>query len=171
MNRLTKLLLMVCMLGVVGAAGAAKLYKWIDKDGNVSYQDRPPPEGGQYKVEEKNLRTGADSIDNPALREAAEKNPVVLYVAPKCASCDAARAFLQGRKIPFRERNVDGNRELQQELIARSGGLAVPTITIGEKIMRGFLESLLEGELDSAGYPKPEAEQAQQGGEEIPKQQ
>ncbi len=44
--------------------------------------------------------------------------------------------------------------------VVRSGSVAhagaVPTITVGSKVMRGYLESLLEGELDQAGYPRPE---------------
>jgi len=151
---------MVFGVALAGTAGAAKLYKWVDKDGNVSYHDQPPMDDSKYKVEEKNLRTGTAVSDNPAMKEAAEKNPVVLYVAPKCTSCDAARSYLNNRKIPFKEVNVDGNRDLQQQLIAKSGGLAVPTITVGEKVMRGYLESLVEGELNAAGYPKAEAEPA-----------
>jgi hypothetical protein len=34
------------------------------------------------------------------------------------------------------------------------GELAVPTVTVGKKTMRGFLESLLEDELTEAGYNK-----------------
>jgi hypothetical protein len=46
-------------------------------------------------------------------------------------------------------------RQLQDELLKQTGGeLAVPTILVGKKVMRGYLESLLEGELDDAGYAK-----------------
>lgn len=132
-------------------ASAAKLYKWVDKDGNVSYQDRPPP-AGATAVEEKALRTRAGED------QAAEKVAVVLYVTPKCSSCDLARAYLQKRKVPFTEKNVESERALQDELKTKSGGLAVPTILVGDKVMRGYLESLLEGELDQAGYPKAQAD-------------
>ena len=167
MKKLITFFLVVLVAGP--AAAGTKLYKWVDKDGNVSYHDQPPVDSGQYKVEEKNLRTGSATSGNPAMKEAAEKNPVVLYVAPKCVSCDAARSYLNNRKIPFKEVNVEGNRDVQQQLIAKSGGLAVPTIIVGEKVMRGYLESLVEGELNAAGYPKPEAAQAEQGGEEQAK--
>src|SRR5581483_11036754 len=135
-------------LALAPIAHAGKLYKWVDKDGHVSYHDQPPDESG-YRVEEKHLRgAGSDS------EGAAQKAPVVLYSAPKCSSCDAARAYLKSRGIPFTEKNVEGDRKLQDELIKQAGGLAVPTIMVGSKVMRGFLESLLEGELDQAGYPK-----------------
>ncbi len=135
------------------AAHATKLYKWVDQDGNISYHDRPPNAPG-YNVEEKNIRLGGRPVAGGAASEAAAKFPVVLYSAADCSSCDMARAYLQKRKVPFREKNVEGDRALQQELIKKTGAVSVPTILVGEKVMRGYLESLLEGELDAAGYPK-----------------
>lgn len=135
------------------AAQAQKLYKWVDGDGNVSYHDRAPTEAG-YRVEEKTIRNRRYGATNGASVVAAEKYPVVLYTTRKCASCDIARAYLEKRKVPFSEKGVDDDRALQQELIKRTGQLAVPTISVGEKVMNGYMESLLEGELDQAGYPK-----------------
>lgn len=163
---LRALLVLLAALVAVPAAHAQKLYKWVDKEGRVSYHDRPPP-SNEYRVEEK--RIGAReraAVDHDAMSAAAERSPVVLYSAPRCSSCDTARAYLQKRGIPFTEKNVEGDRRLQDELIQQAGGLAVPTITVGTKVMRGYLESLLEGELDDAGYPrtdepeKPDSQEA-----------
>lgn len=145
-------LVLLCSLPL---AHAGKLYKWIDKDGNVSYHDQPPSDG-TYRVEEKNIGLKGDAR---GADEASQKFPVVLYSAAKCGSCDAARIYLRNRGVPFTEKNVEGDRKLQDELIKQGGGLSVPTIMIGTKIMRGYLESLLEGELDQAGYPKPKTEE------------
>lgn len=137
---------------------AGKLYKWVDERGNVSYQDRPPPEG-QGRVEEKNVRegTGAASID-PSAAEAAAKAPVTLYMIPKCSPCDAARAYLKKRKVPFTEVNVsEKNPQGQEAMRKKVGELSVPTITVGSKVMQGYVESLVSGELDQAGYPQAEA--------------
>ena len=153
------LLLTVIAFSSVPLAHAAKLYKWVDKDGNISYQDRPPPSRDGDRVEEKTLggRRAAPGAD-----DAARKFPVVLYSAPKCASCDTARAYLKKRGVPFAEKSVEGDRQLQEELIQKAGGLAVPTITVGSKVMQGYLESLLEGELDQAGYPKLQSAEPQE---------
>lgn len=152
---LRALLVLLAALCAVSAAHAQKLYKWVDRDGRVSYHDRPPP-SNEYRVEEKQLGTRPrPAVNNDAMGAAAEKNPVVLYSAPRCGTCDTARTYLQKRGIPFTEKNVEGDRKLQDELIQQAGGLAVPTITVGTKVMRGYLESLLEGELDQAGYPRP----------------
>src|SRR3990172_1325230 len=152
--RLTLLLLAISFC--VPLAQAAKIYKWVDKDGNVSYHDQPPDTAG-YRVEEKNIG-GRTALKDRVPADVIEKFPVVLYVAPKCSSCDLARAYLKNRGVPYTEKNVEGDRKLQDELIKQAGGLAVPTLLIVTKVMKGYLESLLEGELDSAGYPKVAAE-------------
>lgn len=144
------------LLLLLPAAHAQKLYKWIDKDGRISYHDKPPASESGVRVEEKSVRVDGERAAGES-SDAAAKFPVTLYSAPKCSSCDAARAFLKERGVPFAEKNVDGDRKMQEELIKQAGGLAVPTITIGTKVMRGYLESLLEGELDQAGYTRPNA--------------
>ncbi len=147
-------------------AAAQTLYKWVDPDGKVSYHDRPPPPGSAYKVEEKPLRVSPGATGTAAKgEEAVQRSPVVLYTVPKCSSCDAARAHLQRRRVPFTEKNVENDREAQEELQSKSGALSVPTILVGEKVMRGYLESLLDGELDAAGYAKAGSAGAAEGGE------
>ena len=142
----------------VAPAYAAKLYKWVDERGNISYQDRPPPEG-VGKVEEKTVREGrGGDSGNPAAAEAAARSPVTLYVVPKCGPCDAVRAYLKQRKTPFTEIDVsEKNLQAQQDMVKKIGQLSVPTITVGSKVMQGYVESLLAGELDQAGYPKQDA--------------
>lgn len=141
---------LAALLLLVAPVQAERLYKWVDQYGNVSYQDKPPPEGSG-RVEQKNIRTK----DTGAGGDVGGKAAVTLYSAPKCAQCDLARQHLKKRKVPFSEIDVSQrNLEAQQEMVKKVGELQVPTLTVGSKIMRGYLESLLDGELDSAGYPK-----------------
>ena len=170
MARNTLIGLLVSVL-VTTPALAGKLYKWVDERGNISYQDRPPPEG-RGKVEEKNVRggTGVDS-GNPATAEAAAKAPVTLYMVPKCSPCDAVRLYLKKRKVPFNEINVsEKNPQAQEEMRKKVGELSVPTITVGAKIMQGDVESLLTGELDQAGYPQAEETPESEAPEGAPAQ-
>jgi glutaredoxin len=136
------------------AAMATKLYKWVDEFGNVTYRDTPPTENtGQY--EEKYINGGTTSGGpSEATEDAVQAAPVVLYVTSNCSACDAASSYMRSRGVPFQQINVEGNGEKQQELKAKAGELSVPTILVGEKVMRGYVQSLLEGELDAAGYPK-----------------
>ena len=108
--------LLACLIATPVLAG--KLYKWVDERGNISYQDRPPPEG-RGQVEEKIVRGGVGSSSgNPAAAEAAAKAPVTLYMVPKCSPCDNARVYLKGRGVPFTEINVsEKNPQAQQEMV------------------------------------------------------
>lgn len=147
------ILVLAVLVVYLPAAHAQKLYKWVDQDGNVSYHDREPRDASKYRVEEKRIR-GSRQESNGELEAIAKKFPVLLYSAPRCSACDLARVYLEKRKVPFSEKNVGDDRDLQQELIKRTGQLTVPTIIVGERVMNGYMETLLGGELDQAGYPK-----------------
>jgi glutaredoxin len=169
-------LILLLALLVTLPVQAAKLYKWVDDRGNVTYLDRPPPEG-VGKVEEREMKLGNEfASDNPATAEAAAKFPVTLYMVPRCSSCDAARQYLRTRKVPFKEIDVsEKNQKAQEDMRKNVGDLAVPTLSIGSKVMKGYIESLLEGELDAAGYPKTgeaaaEAREAEPAGDLAPTQ-
>ena len=153
----------VVLLGAGPAAHAMKTYKWVDKDGNVTYQDSPPP-GGAAQVEEQDIAAPPPTdAQKAATEDAAAKNPVTLYLAPDCLACDAAKAYLTKRHIPFTEKNADNNRKVQAEMQKKIGSVTVPTILIGDKVMKGYVESLLASELDAAGYPNPEQQPAPTG--------
>lgn len=170
MGRIQIIFVMVLVAAGLSVAQAEKLYKWVDDRGRISYHDQPPPEGAGYRVEEKNLGTGEKPVADKN-QEAAAKFPIVLYATPKCASCDLARAYLDKRKVPYSEKNVESDPVLQQELKTKAGSVSVPTLTIGDKVMKGYLESLLDGELDAAGYARqgapPAREEADQDKEEA----
>lgn len=163
MKRTYSFLFMALAVAGLSAVQAGSLYKWVDSQGRVSYHDQLPPEGSGYSVEEKNIGSGKKAAVDDALEKVIEKYPVILYSIPVCGSCDLARIYLQKRKVPFSEKNLENNSELQQTLKKKIGALSAPTIMIGEKVMKGYVESILEGELDSAGYPNIEtAETAKQ---------
>lgn len=135
------------------SANAERLYKWVDDSGRVSYHDRPPPEGSGYRVERKVFKTRVVGEETSnAMRRAARKFPVTLYSVPVCSSCDQARSYLQSKKIPFTEKDVQSDVESKQELADLTGRVAVPIVMVGEKIVRGYVKEWLEGELMDAGY-------------------
>ena len=164
-------LLIVAAVLAVSTAQAEKLYKWVGKDGTVSYQDKPPS-ADVGTVQEKELASSSKkSAVSGDAADPALKFPVVIYTVPKCDSCNMVRTYLKKRHIPFAEKNVDNNLALQKEMKEKLGDITVPTITIGSKIMKGYLESLLEGELDQAGYPKAGKEEGEQANQEnVPPQ-
>jgi glutaredoxin len=145
---------MAVLAANLSPAYAERVYRWVDKSGNVSYHDRPPPSEDASRVEERQFRVREDRGTSAA---DAPKVAVVIYTVPQCSSCDQVRAHLEKRGVPFSEKNVDKDRAAQDELQKRSGALSVPTIIVGEKVMKGYVDSLLDGELDAAGFEKPTA--------------
>ncbi|MBX2868939.1 MAG: glutaredoxin family protein [Acidiferrobacterales bacterium] len=141
-------------IGVLAYASAATLYKWVDADGNVVYQDTPPP--GNVEFEESTVDGVAPSIPTDTglqIEEAALENPVSLYTVPVCDSCDLVRLFLEKNAIPFAEKNVRNNQSTQAELQSVSGQLSVPTLTIGSTVLDGFSRRAISDALKKAGFP------------------
>lgn len=142
----------VALAGLVlyaGPASADKLYKWVDPQGNVTYQDQPPPKGVTYTEQ---------IITEPATGEssmaaAAASHPITLYATTDCDSCDLVRNYLDRYSIPFVEKDAGHDVAVQQELKKRAGRLQVPTLLIGDKPLTGYSRTALDTELAAAGYP------------------
>lgn len=160
-----KLIVMAAGLLALVAAEAGTLYKIVDKDGNVTYTSRPPA-NVKGKVERKNLHVtpGEPGAAEALARVAAEK-PVVLYSVEECEQCDRAREYLRRRGTPFTEKDVNKDPAFRVELKNRTGSLYIPTILLGDKVMKGYIQSLLEGELDAVGYPRATPTEGAQPGE------
>ena len=63
------------------------------------------------------------------------------------------RNLLNTRNLPFTEKNVQDNAEMQEELKAVTGGLTVPATKIGSNIFTGYSRSAIDNALEQAGYP------------------
>ena len=150
---------LVALLGagvLVGVtANAQTLYRWVDKDGKVQYSDMPPP-ANVKNLQQKRLGDNVIEQDKLpyALRMAVQNNPITLYANDCGNGCDAARALLNKRGIPFVDRNPQKDAEAARALTALNGALEVPTVAIGSNKLSGFTESEWNSALDSAGYPR-----------------
>jgi glutaredoxin len=86
---------------------------------------------------------------------AMKKNPVTLYSAPTCGDvCANGRTLLQGRGIPYSERNAVATPSDAEELKKLIGVLEVPVLTVGANTLKGYSEDQWNSALDSAGYPR-----------------
>ncbi len=139
-------------LTIPWSAHAGKLYKWVDKDGNVTYQDQEPPVEAVVLQDDSSPRSAAASAGDGAQQGAAETNPVTLYSVPMCDTCDLVRMVLELNSIPFEEKNADRSVEVQDELQAKAGQLTVPTLIIGEQVLSGFSGPEIRQGLEAAGY-------------------
>jgi len=145
------------LLGATFAA-SAQMYRWTDEKGRVHVTDTPPPPSAKG-VQKKSFSGGgtaaSDSAGQPyALQLAAKSFPVTLYTSKDCEPCGAARNLLNARGVPFREVLVVDEPQ-QEELRKVAGALAVPSVTVGSNVQKGFEESAYHSLLDIAGYPKP----------------
>jgi glutaredoxin len=148
-------LLAALALAAVTAA-AQQIYRWTDEKGRVHITDTPPPPGARG-VKKKSYEGAAAESAAPAPYEltlAMKEYPVTLYTSPICKEpCDAARAALNRRGVPFREVQVweeKTNAELQQ----LSGATQVPTLVVGRSVHKGFDQASFDALLDSARYPR-----------------
>lgn len=149
-------LLASLVMGLSLSAHAVTMYKWVDADGNISYQDRPPPSGNTYEQKsfsDEGARTGGTNTD-VARSRAVSDNPVVLYVAENCESCNLVGAILDANKVPYQSIKVDTDAAAQRKLKELAGSLRVPTLTIGKKTLNGVDRAGIERALREAGYPE-----------------
>lgn len=150
----------VVALAASSAASAEKLYKWIDENGNVTYQDEPPPtDSGQ-------VQTMVERGAQPAPAAATPDVAVVLYSIKACDACDLVRNLLQQYGIPFEEKNAEGDVEVQAEVKKLSGVLSVPVLAIGDQALTGYNKELILNELGEAGFSTSLQASAEPSGEE-----
>ena len=64
--------------------------------------------------------------------------PVEIYTTPLCGYCHAAKRLLEGKGVPYAERDVSRDRALRAEMERRSGRRTVPQIWIGETHVGGY---------------------------------
>ncbi|MCK6420197.1 MAG: glutaredoxin family protein [Aquabacterium sp.] len=146
-------------LAAMAASGAAYAqYKVVGPDGKITYTDRPPVAADNKVTPMRS--TGAPAADSSAalaslpleLRQVAQRFPVVLYTTADCPPCEAARRVLRQRGIPFSERIVTSNDDLQA-LEQRTSDRALPAMTVGSHATSGWAEGQWTQLLDLAGYP------------------
>lgn len=129
MNVVNKIILII-FLGMLTNLAQAAVYKWVDKDGNVVYSQRPPPSGQQYdkpKVGSKNSRypneaeSAPDATDNgspaatsPGAGDGKDASKIIADSLAKSAetrrkNCDAAKTNLEIYTTYKRVKDKDGN--------------------------------------------------------------
>ena len=144
-----------------GSAQGQNLYKWVDEQGNVFYQDQPPEgAGGSVEAYGEDAELVADADKDPRTI-AAETFPITLFSIPVCDACDLVRNMLRKADVPFTEKDVNDNPPVQDELMSLAGQLSVPALVVGKKVIYGYNSMAIKEELTSAGYfAKAGAEQS-----------
>lgn len=148
--------LAACATGALLATAtqAQQVHRIVGPDGKVTFSDRAPEDKKAQSTVLSTASGGAAS--NPALpselRQIASRFPVTLYTGESCSPCQQARQLLVQRGVPFTERSVNTNDDLDA-LRRLSGDSALPFGTIGRQQLKGFSDAEWTQYLDAAGYP------------------
>lgn len=154
MTNTIKLNLVTTLLGLCllsSSANAGKLYKWVDAQGNVSYQDKKPPKGSKIISEKEvksaeSIRIEKQSSQNKALPS------ITIYTVDDCDVCERFVTFLQKNKVPHIERPLKSDRDAQSKILERTGSLRAPSLLIGDSVFQKKTVTELSKALSGAGY-------------------
>jgi glutaredoxin-like YruB-family protein len=72
---------------------------------------------------------------------------VIVYSTPTCPHCKRAKQFLEERGISYQDFDVASNAAARDEMMKKSGKMAVPVIEIDGVITVGFDEESLKKQL------------------------
>lgn len=151
---MNRFLAFVITLLLVSNIQADTFYRSIDENGNVHYGDTPLKNAADVEKIKGSPEPSAEDSQPFEMRRATSKFPITLYVAGSCGDgCNQARELLKKRGIPFAEKNVVTQEDLES-FKKESGGNFVPAMHIGKNWVVGFMESTWTSALDTAGYPK-----------------
>jgi glutaredoxin 3 len=68
----------------------------------------------------------------------SDKPKVTIYSASWCAFCHMAKRYLEGKKVPFTDIDVEKDATAAQDLIKKTGQAGIPVIQIGDETIIGF---------------------------------
>lgn len=147
------------LLLTAGQAQAQTIYRVVGADGKVTFSDQPPAASAKATATAAagtSMGANAGAALPFALRQVVSQYPVTLYSADNCAPCNAGRALLSTRGIPFTEKTVN-SAEDAQALQRISGESSLPFLTIGGQQIKGYSDSEWTQFLNAAGYPQSSA--------------
>ena len=160
------------LLGSLALCTSAQpVYRSIGSDGKVTFSDKPPrttadpspgDAGDASRTNGGETARNASNASNASntslaalpytLRQVVSKFPVTLYTGDNCQPCDAGRALLQRRGIPYSERTITSNDDFAAlQHLGMDANL--PILTLGNQHTKGFSEAEWMLNLNAAGYP------------------
>lgn len=145
----TLLSLLLISLSFSTYAQTGKLYKWVDENGRITYQENPPPPKSTI-LKEENL-TGASSDDN-ATGGNAVQDPVLVYTIPSCSNCAVMINELKKLGVPFTEKNLNSDREIQNKILKLTNSITAPALFVKGELLNIADNLELAKQLKEAGY-------------------
>lgn len=72
---------------------------------------------------------------------------VKVYSIPTCPYCQMTKKFLEDNKIAYQDLNVAEDKAAREEMVHKSGQIAVPVIDIDGELVVGFNQAKLKEKL------------------------
>ncbi len=72
------------------------------------------------------------------MRPKKRVRPVLIFTAPGCPHCSAAKRYFRQKGIRFKDIDVSRDHAAARDMIKISGQSGVPVIKIGSKVVIGF---------------------------------
>lgn len=142
------------LLLLATSAFAQQVYRNVDPSGKVTFSDQAPTANARPAAPGSGAASTASGAGLPyELRQVAQRYPVTIYTGAECGPCGSGRSLLVTRGIPFAERTVQSNADVEA-LQRLSGQSSLPLLTIGSQQLKGFSDAEWSQYLDAAGYPK-----------------
>ena len=94
--------------------------------------------------------TGSRGPKDWEVANSRKRVPIVMFSTSWCGVCKRARAYFEKEGISFVEHDVDKNQAARAEYLALNPKRSVPTIKIGNEVVVGFSEQVVESALDAA---------------------
>lgn len=69
---------------------------------------------------------------------------ITVYTTPTCPHCSHVKEFLSQKGVKYQELNVAEDKAAREEMLKKTGRMAVPTIIIGGQVVVGFNKNELE---------------------------
>jgi len=69
---------------------------------------------------------------------------VTIYTTPTCVWCKRTKEFFKEHSVQYEEKDVSADQALANEMVEKSGQMAVPVIDIGGEVVVGFNEPILK---------------------------
>lgn len=63
---------------------------------------------------------------------------ITIYSTPTCHFCHMAKDFLKENNVPFTDYDVQNDLEKRQEMVEKSGGMAVPVFDVDGEVFVGY---------------------------------
>ena len=120
--------------------------EWRARVGFVEMSSPPPtsPADAQRLREKRTAHVQIPARTTASTGAAAgNRVEVILYAADWCGACRMAKQYMDGKGIPYDERNVDEAR-WAEEMRAKAGPGGIPVIEVEGRIMRGFSADRLD---------------------------